>query len=183
MSEEWLNVCVISLPCVWETFKWSFYFQSFFLGIGSDVNSALQERLFVEWIRTLLKQSASDLCILRLTFPRRPWDFCSFSNDWKVASSLPVLITGWNGVNWLERFFFLWERAESPGTDPVVNSLYVCLRPIHMQRLDTIIKSWHLHLEKQKWNGVLIKNLLVTWLVHETDGEGVISEPFCEICF
>lgn len=127
-------------------------------------------------------ESASDLRILLLTFPRRPWDFCSFSNDWKVASSLPVLITGWNGVNWLERFFFLWERAESPGTDPAVNSLYVCLRPIHMQRLDKIIKSWHLHVEKQKWNGVLIKNLLVR-LVHETDREGVISEPFCEICF
>lgn len=48
-----------------------------------------------------------------LLSPHRPWDLSSFSNDWKVASSLSILITGWNDVNWLERCFSLAERADS----------------------------------------------------------------------
>lgn len=121
-----------------------------------------------------------------LPFPRRPWGFCSFSNDWKAAAVFkPANPHYW--LKWSKLIgkilFSLSERADSPGTDlyslTSVHIQYVCVRPILCNGVN-MCSDWtkrpyenillnmykranfrHSHVEEQK-------PLLVTWLVPET---------------
>lgn len=83
----------------------------------------------------LLKQPAplsqSDLCMLLYLSHTDLGSFVPLAMTGRqlLSSSLPILITGWNGVNWLERFcYFLWVKELTPRELISQYSLCLCMQ-------------------------------------------------------